>query len=324
MEPSIPATLSPSLAPEAAEALLEHSNSLVALVEADGSLLDGNPAFRGIKDAQPGAVGLGDLVAPVSRPAYRELFRAVAESGHAVRATLEVLAGAISAEYDCQLIPLSAGNFLFLAEAPHPAPRGEEVARLTRDLQEVRKALHIKQTGLDAVLAQVDEIAHTDQLTFLSNQRKIVGDLQRKVSRSARSRKPFTIFLLDIDRFKRINDTYGHIVGDQVLRALAGELRDGIRQSDHIGRYGGEEFLILLPGTALESAIPLAERLLTIVRSLRIDARGQIVTLTVSIGIAQYHKDDTWKDFLERADKALYQAKDNGRDDLTVSKCPGD
>jgi len=309
---------------QAAESVLAYSTSLIALIDTAGRLLDANPAFERARATRPGDSLLADFVAAGSLPAYRKLIETVATDKVPAAATLQLLTGTPVGEYACQLIPLAAGNFLFLAEAPSPRPHGEELARLTRDLQAVKKALSIKQTGLDAVLAQVDEIAHTDQLTFLSNQRKIVGDLQRKVTQSNRSRKPLTIFLLDIDRFKNINDTYGHIVGDQVLRALAGQLREGIRQTDHVGRYGCEEFLILLPGTSLESAVPMAERLLATVRALKIDANGQLVSLTVSIGIARYEKGESWKDFLVRADRALYQSKSNGRDRWTVSNREAD
>jgi diguanylate cyclase (GGDEF)-like protein len=234
-------------------------------------------------------------------------------------ATLELLIGKECVVYDCLLVPLPDENFLFLAD-PISKPHGDELAKLTRALQESRHSLFIQQTSLEAVLAQVDEIAHTDQLTFLANKRKIIGDLQRKVMRSTRSKKPLTIFMLDIDHFKPINDTYGHVIGDRVLQTLAGELRHGIRQSDHIGRYGGEEFLILLPRTALESSIRMAERLLKLARGLTIEADGQIVQLTVSIGIAQYNPGETWKEFLQRADKALYESKNNGRDRWSVSR----
>ena len=321
MELLPPAKVSLLLEHSTAEGRPAHLKSLIVLAGPDGRLLEWNLAFEEIKAALPEAIRLQDFVAASGRARFHELFRTATKRSRPGPATLELLTGQAETLYECLLSPLSAGNFLFLAEVP-ALPNNEELARLTHDLQEVKKALHIKQTGLEAVLAQVDEIAHTDQLTFLSNQRKIVGDLQRRVTQAGRSRKPLTIFLLDIDRFKHINDTFGHLVGDKVLRTLSAQLRESIRQTDSIGRYGGEEFLILLPGTALESAIPMAERLLTTVRSLAIEASAQIVSLTVSIGIAEYHKGETWKEFLERADKALYESKNNGRDDWTVSKCP--
>jgi diguanylate cyclase (GGDEF)-like protein len=127
--------------------------------------------------------------------------------------------------------------------------------------------------------------------------------------------------MLDIDHFKKINDTYGHLVGDEVLRTLASELRDHIRYPDTIGRYGGEEFLIVLPHSTLHAASEQAERLCRLVQSLLINSGEQQLALTVSIGVAQYkiHKED-WEALLRRADAALYRAKNNGRDQWAVSE----
>jgi len=126
---------------------------------------------------------------------------------------------------------------------------------------------------------------------------------------------PLTISMLDIDHFKKINDTYGHTVGDEVLRSLASELRNHIRYPDTIGRYGGEEFLIVLPHSTLKAATEQAERLCKHVRSSLIKSGDQEIAVTVSIGIAQYqiHNED-WETLLNRADAALYKAKHNGRD----------
>jgi diguanylate cyclase (GGDEF)-like protein len=126
---------------------------------------------------------------------------------------------------------------------------------------------------------------------------------------------------VDIDHFKSINDTYGHTIGDEVLRRLAGELRDHIRHPDTIGRYGGEEFLIVLPHSTLKAAGEQAQRLCGHVRSLQINADKHVIAATISIGIAQYkiHEED-WDGFLRRADAALYEAKNKGRDRWVAAK----
>jgi diguanylate cyclase (GGDEF)-like protein len=192
---------------------------------------------------------------------------------------------------------------------------------ITAELQRTKRILTIKETELKAVIAQADEISHTDALTFLPNRRQIIGDLQREVIFSDRYGTPLSVSMLDIDHFKNINDTYGHTVGDDVLRSLAGELRDHIRYPDTIGRYGGEEFLIVLPHSPLKAASEQAERLCKHVRSLRIKAGKQEIALTVSLGVAQYkiQKED-WEAFLSRADAALYQAKNSGRNQWAVSE----
>jgi diguanylate cyclase (GGDEF)-like protein len=202
-----------------------------------------------------------------------------------------------------------------------PVAFPSELETVTAELQRTKRILTIKETELKAVIAQADEVSHTDALTFLPNRKQIIGDLQREVIFSDRYGTPLTISLLDIDFFKKINDTYGHIVGDDVLRSLGSELRNHIRYPDTIGRYGGEEFLIVLPHSTAKAAMEQAERLCKHVRSLLIKSGEKEIALTISIGIAQYkiHKED-WEAFLSRADAALYQAKNNGRDQWKVSE----
>ena len=196
-----------------------------------------------------------------------------------------------------------------------------QLEAVTAEVQKTNVSLAKKETELKAVIAQADEVLHTDALTFLPNRRQIIGDLQREVIFSDRYGTPLSISMLDIDHFKNINDTYGHTVGDEVLRSLAGELRQHIRHPDTIGRYGGEEFLVILPHSTSKAAIEQAERLCRHVRSLLIKSGEQEISLTISIGVAQYkiQKED-WQTFLSRADAALYQAKNNGRDQWVVSE----
>ena len=180
---------------------------------------------------------------------------------------------------------------LLIAE---PVALTTELEAVIADLQRTKRILTIKETELKAVIAQADEVSHTDALTFLPNCRQIIGDLQREVIFSDRYGTPLTISMLDIDYFKKINDTYGHIGGDEVLRTLANELRNHIRHPDTIGRYGGEEFLIVLPHSPLKAAAEQAERLCRHTRSLVIKAGEHKIAVTVSIGIAQYkiHNED--------------------------------
>jgi len=196
---------------------------------------------------------------------------------------------------------------------------GMDSEQLITELEKIKRSLAIKETELKAVIAQADETAHTDDLTFLPNRRQIIGDLQREVIFSKRYSTPLSIFMLDIDNFKQINDTYGHIVGDEVLRSLAGELRKIIRYPGTIGRYAGDVFLLVLPKSTPESASSLAEHLCQQVRSTPIVAGQNTFHLTISMGIAQYkiHKED-WRELLERADQALYKAKSNGRDQWAI------
>lgn len=197
----------------------------------------------------------------------------------------------------------------------------KDYQQLEEELKKLKRALEIKEIELKAVLAQSHEITHTDVLTFLPNRRKIIVDLQEEVIRSARYGTPLSISLVDIDHFKEVNDTYGHAAGDEALRTIAARLREQIRHPDTIGRYGGEEFLIVLPNSKVQAAVEQATRLCHHVRALQIESNSHLLSVTISVGVAQYKVGrENWEQFLHRADTALYQAKNNGRDGWAVAE----
>ncbi len=231
---------------------------------------------------------------------------------------LDLGQGNLLSGYTCFLYPVPDGRMLFVAEPTHAITDLENVSA---ELQKTKQKLERKEIELQSVLAQAHEVSHTDSLTFLPNRRQVMVDLQNAVTFSDRYGTPLTISMLDIDNFKNINDTYGHIVGDEVLRSLAGKLRQHIRHPDTIGRYGGEEFLIVLPHSTVKAAVEQAQRLCEQVRSLSITIGEQTLSVTISIGVAQYKREkEDWQSFLSRADRALYQAKDNGRDQWVVDE----
>src|SRR5690606_39457410 len=128
-----------------------------------------------------------------------------------------------------------------------------------------------------------------------------------------RTGAPFAIALIDIDRFKSINDSHGHLVGDQLLRAFARRVSERLREVDLLGRYGGEEFILLLVGTRLAGAVRLAERLREDVAAANWDEVLPGLRLTMSAGVAEYRPGESLEALLERADNALYAAKRGGR-----------
>ncbi len=225
-------------------------------------------------------------------------------------------------DYDCLFLPLPEGKLIFLADLVYYDPALAErcrslsgqVAQMSMDNAQLQRKLVNKQIEIDAVIAQAHEVAHTDELTYLSNRRQIIGDLQREVMHAERYGTPLSISMLDIDHFKQVNDTYGHAVGDQILRNVASLLRDHIREPDIVGRYGGEEFLVILPNSPLPAAIGQAERLCKLMEAAPISALGNSYPITISAGAAELqigHED--WQKFLSRADGAMYQAKALGR-----------
>ena len=166
---------------------------------------------------------------------------------------------------------------------------------------------------------KLKELAQKDELTGLYNRRYFMERLAEEYLRSKRHNFSFTVILLDIDYFKKINDTYGHDCGDLVLSDFGRFLNDTIRRTDLTARYGGEEFVVLLPQTGKKEAYLLAERLREKVKNRVIIFEGQKVKYTVSMGLATYPIDaEEAKELLSLADKALYQAKNRGRDKVVM------
>ena len=164
--------------------------------------------------------------------------------------------------------------------------------------------------------AAVRELSLTDSLTRLANRRAIFARLIHERESSARTRRPLSVIMLDLDHFKEVNDTHGHASGDLVLQAAAERLESALRQSDHIGRFGGEEFLIVLPGTDQKGAWMLADRCRATLASEPVTiADGGQIQVTASLGL--YCNDGDWDaspdDMLRRADEKLYRAKERGR-----------
>jgi diguanylate cyclase (GGDEF)-like protein len=170
------------------------------------------------------------------------------------------------------------------------------------------------ETALRNALEEVERLAITDSLTGLYNHRHLFELADREFQRARRYQLPLSVMMLDIDEFKRVNDTYGHAIGDQVLQGVAECCREELRGVDVIGRYGGDEFVAMLPETGLSAACQVAERLRKSISQRVLDTKAGRVTATVSLGVAVLDNDHlTPHTLFDRADKALYVAKQNGR-----------
>lgn len=160
---------------------------------------------------------------------------------------------------------------------------------------------------------QLKSLALTDQLTGLLNRHAIHTSLEQLVARYARHGHPFSLILGDLDKFKRVNDSYGHNVGDDVLIETANRLQDHVRAGDIVCRWGGEELLVVLPDTELDSALAVAEKLRCAVGETPMAAGGHSIKQTISFGVTCYHNDEHIDTTIMRADSALYLAKEGGR-----------
>ncbi|MEY9359624.1 diguanylate cyclase (GGDEF)-like protein [Bradyrhizobium yuanmingense] len=183
----------------------------------------------------------------------------------------------------------------------------------------LRKILYKRSIELKAAYRRIEELAELDELTGSYNRRCIMRLLDTEIEKSRRASTRFAIALIDLDWFKRINDAYGHPIGDEVLRTFAITIFANIRPADSFGRYGGEEFLLLLPDTSGDVALRTLERLRGIVADLDWGAFSPSLRVTISAGVVTLRDVDTADTFLARADSALYSAKARGRNCIATS-----
>ncbi len=190
----------------------------------------------------------------------------------------------------------------------------ERYQKQLRQLQKIVKISdHYQQMLQD--LNETLRIASTqDPLTGLFNRRLMLDRLENEAALTNRRNNVFSVLMIDVDHFKNVNDTWGHNAGDKALILIASTLKIALRSSDVCARWGGEEFLILLPDTGETGGLEIANRLLTAIRGLRIPEMPACQNLTVSIGLAQYRRGDKLDETLKDSDRALYAAKARGRD----------
>lgn len=162
---------------------------------------------------------------------------------------------------------------------------------------------------------ELKEHAEHDPLTGLFNRRKMITRLTEAINLCQRYQRPLTCIFLDLDDFKHVNDTYGHATGDEVLKVIATQLQNNLRRTDIFARWGGEEFIVALPETDLETAQQVAEGLRKHIRRAKMPYHGRI---TASLGVTEYRSEETLEEFIGRADEALYQAKTHGKNRFCV------
>ena len=208
-----------------------------------------------------------------------------------------------------EAISKGASDFVF-----KPVRMEELMLRLKRVLKERDVA-----KDRDLMLEKLQKLAITDDLTKLYNVRYFYSQLDVEVDRSNRYGHPLTLLLMDIDNFKKYNDTFGHLEGDKVLIRFGELVRYCLRAIDSAYRYGGEEFTIILPETTGDEAMNVADRIRKVTEVEKMMPQAEKpVSITVSIGVTQYRKDEKLPTFVQRADKAMYMSKQNGRNRVTA------
>jgi diguanylate cyclase (GGDEF)-like protein len=245
--------------------------------------------------------------------------------------TRRILAEGVRSSLTCPLVVRGTPiGFLFFSSSDKATYRALHqgvfmriAAQLSQLIEKSRlyeQLLALNEQLTEAQRALREEATH-DALTRLLNRRAILELLDKEIARAGRSGDALGVVLVDIDHFKRVNDELGHQAGDLVLREVATRLQQAARASDHVGRYGGEEFLVVLPSLKPEAAVAVAERLRRLVGERAVDASGRALSITLSAGVAVATDPSgtTAERLIEAADRALYAAKNAGRNRVEVA-----
>jgi diguanylate cyclase (GGDEF)-like protein len=229
------------------------------------------------------------------------------------------------------LFPLTASNYLqdryeFMQQnavlAPLRGPDGQVEQVCVSILDYTDTVMY--QERLEESTKRLEQMSQTDHLTQVANRRHLLDRLSQELSRIRRLGQPLSLAILDVDHFKHVNDTYGHLCGDQVLVQLAGVLKASLRTYDLVGRYGGEEFCLILPNTDLQDALALVERLRCQIAETQFEHGRLKLGITISAGVtcSQGQPEDFRADtLLSQADEALYRAKTSGRNQTELAVC---
>jgi len=216
------------------------------------------------------------------------------------------------------LLKTSGATLLLGAvEQQHDEALKTELLKVTGDMSVMMRESARNNRELKKANETIQRLARTDALTGLANRRTLEETFQREIARASRLGENLSLLVADLDHFKSINDTYGHVAGDQVLVAAASVFGSHLRPYDLAARYGGEEFVLLLPGTATSEAHTIAERIRSEIEIVSVDNCPRRVTL--SLGIATWLPGETQEQFISRADAALYLAKAGGRNRVEIA-----
>jgi len=242
--------------------------------------------------------------------------------------TIPIIIATAHKENDLLLESIEVGTSAYLLK-PINFKKLEKVLKQTcekiyymKRLEEYEASLEelvrLRTKELEIAKNRLEEMNNRDPMTNLYNRRYFHDVAENLLKISKREQKPFSLLMIDIDRFKNINDTYGHLIGDQVIKLLAETFQQLIRASDIPIRFGGEEFIILLPNTDIEGALSIAKKIQTYIKP----KKDLTISFTVSIGVVEYKPiiDTNIDKLLHRADKALYEAKRSGRNKIIVDK----
>lgn len=307
---------------EIPEYLLGVSTLAVALLSSDAQLLQANRGFHllvGIAESEDDKKDVRQLFI---RPSFDQLLDALPDpcSGRMFDGLLTLGNSTQRASSLKAFVYRRKDRLLLVFERDMSDldRRNERILKLNRGLDELHRAALRRNRLLKRHGQIIQELVDTDQLTHVANRRGLDAHLLSEIDRAGRMHRPLSVLMADIDHFKKVNDRYGHPVGDLVLRQIADILRDSARPMDFVTRYGGEEFVMLLPESPLDMARNVAERIRQRIQG---QSFGQVpYPITISVGVAQWRDEEDAEQLLARVDTALYQSKEQGRN--RVSSLP--
>ncbi len=201
-----------------------------------------------------------------------------------------------------------------------------ETRQMKDSMERMKREFDAKSNEMEELRKELERVrlqASTDALTGMANRATFFDQLRKAAEHAEKQRQPFCVVMADIDHFKRVNDTFGHLVGDKVIRFVAEALKQSIKGQDTAARYGGEEFALLLPDTSADNAVILCNKIrehIAGTKLVRTGTREPLGQITISAGVAQYRFGEEMMDFVQRADQALYVSKEGGRNRVTKAR----
>jgi len=298
-----------------AGAVLDALTASICIVDHNGVIVAVNEAWRHFSNENGGKDAfLGTNYLEVCRRATGTGGEAARRFGQKIEDVLLRRCGRFETEYPCHS---RKQRRWFLARVTR---LGTDEAASNSDTDPVAVITHQDITARKLLEFELKKLAETDELTGLKSRRKFLAGADKVLDRLKGEGVPASMFIIDLDHFKTINDTYGHAVGDDALRHVAEQFKRGIRRGNLLARIGGEEFAVLLPNTDEWGAIMVAERVRTLLASSTVDTEAGKLKLTASIGVTSLCSSDPNPDTaLARADAALYRAKEEGRNRIRTS-----
>ncbi|GAB6137715.1 GGDEF domain-containing protein [Halanaerobaculum tunisiense] len=296
------------------------SENIIVYFDKDYYILDYNEEFLNLFDFNKGKLKKKKISNLLTEKSFNKLKVNFGKDKSYKRKNLEFLSSLVNNKihntYNCYLFKLEDSFCLIGKQETYKKTEIiNEISKLNNQLANKSRKLTKKNKKLNKANKRIENLLRTDELTELSNRRHFMEYFKKMIARSKRYSTSLSLIMCDLDKFKEINDNYGHDIGDKVLKAVGELLKEETREEDMAARVGGEEFSILLTDTSLQNGKVYAERIRKKVSQLDIEEVDRKITL--SLGITKLKESDDKESFFKRADEALYKAKNSGRNKVS-------